>query len=350
MALEQIDHIDQPDIIHIISPVAESIALLSSYIEPSDHSFVHRELNNFSKELTAESSHFLHEWKNKGGFDPLYLLNFFLISQSFKEMHTFLSDIKKLSDEQYLYYLLGEDVMMEQVTNLLNNPELAYDLKDKIPWMFEGQPEFLITLFAEIGTIRLGFHQLLKETMNSLTLLDHLSVKKQMYEDTLATTRSIQLKPLALAEHLMGKVFRRKSDYKSYIFIPSYFITPHRIRIFDHETCVVIYSCALPKVNLLEDSMELEKGVKALSDRNRIMILRILQKRKEYGARLANALDLTTATISHHLEILKQVRLVHEEKVGNIKYYSLNEEHFRWLLGKLQSFIHNEENQSDRLP
>lgn len=39
-------------------------------------------------------------------------------------------------------------------------------------------------------------------------------------------------------------------------------------------------------------SMELEKGMKALADHNRLMILRMLQQKREYGANLASALDL----------------------------------------------------------
>ncbi|AIQ53204.1 hypothetical protein R70331_17840 [Paenibacillus sp. FSL R7-0331] len=87
----------------------------------------------------------------------------------------------------------------------------------------------------------------------------------------------------------------------------------------------------------------MEKQIKALSDRNRIMILRILHQRKEYGARLANTLDLTTATISHHLEILKQADLILEEKVGNIKYFELNHAKFSKLLKGLRSFVQAEE-------
>ncbi|AIQ29120.1 hypothetical protein P40081_13825 [Paenibacillus sp. FSL P4-0081] len=88
--------------------------------------------------------------------------------------------------------------------------------------------------------------------------------------------------------------------------------------------------------------MELEKQLKALSDRNRIMILRILHQHKEYGARLANTLDLTTATISHHLEILKQAGLIVEEKVGNIKYFELDHSRFNRLLQELSSFVQME--------
>lgn len=198
-------------------------------------------------------------------------------------------------------------------------------------------------MFTEIKLIRISINRLMTEIAFSAVFRKHLETRQGLFEAAIQSAKAFGLEPLPLAQKLMGKTFRRISDYQAFYYIPSYFLSPHHIRLFDDHTCIIIYGCYDAQMDVLEQSQHLEKQIKALSDRNRIMILRILHQRKEYGARLANTLDLTTATISHHLEILKQADLILEEKVGNIKYFELNHAKFSKLLKGLRSFVQAEE-------
>ena len=56
-----------------------------------------------------------------------------------------------------------------------------------------------------------------------------------------------------------------------------------------------------------------------------------------YGAQLAKQLNLTTATISHHVNAMLQLQLIQMDKVNNRLYYSVNQDTVRTLIDYLQS-------------
>lgn len=63
---------------------------------------------------------------------------------------------------------------------------------------------------------------------------------------------------------------------------------------------------------------------KALSDPTRREILNLLKKKPMYAGEIVQCFQMTGATISHHLMILKQAGLIDEEKHGKYIQYSLN--------------------------
>ena len=180
---------------------------------------------------------------------------------------------------------------------------------------------------------------MLLETAHSKVLNKTLNDKREVAEKAILDLKSFSMEALALAQYVMGKTFKRTSLYKMYYFIPSYYFTPRRMRIFNPDICIVIYGCAAPLSDTREKSVDLEIQLKALSDRNRLLILRMLSGNKEYGAKIAEYLGITTATVSHHLEILRKAGLVTEEKVGTIKYFSTNKEQAESILDNVQSFL-----------
>ena len=74
---------------------------------------------------------------------------------------------------------------------------------------------------------------------------------------------------------------------------------------------------------------------KALSDPVRREILTMLKEGEMSAGDIADKFDMTSATISYHLKILKKADLIVETKVKNYIFYSLNtsviEEIMCWL-------------------
>ena len=74
---------------------------------------------------------------------------------------------------------------------------------------------------------------------------------------------------------------------------------------------------------------------KALSDPVRRDILEMLKKGRMSAGDIASNFDMTGATISYHLNILKKAELVRENKQKNFIFYELNtsvvEEVMLWL-------------------
>ncbi len=68
----------------------------------------------------------------------------------------------------------------------------------------------------------------------------------------------------------------------------------------------------------------ISKTFSALSDPNRQKILELLKKREMSVGEILENLDITMATLSHHLDILKRADLVSGRREGQKIIYSLN--------------------------
>jgi ArsR family transcriptional regulator, arsenate/arsenite/antimonite-responsive transcriptional repressor len=75
---------------------------------------------------------------------------------------------------------------------------------------------------------------------------------------------------------------------------------------------------------------------KALNDPTRREILQLLQERDMTAGEIVERFNISGPSISHHLDLLKQARLVIAEKEGQYIYYSLNttvvDEIMQWFL------------------
>lgn len=78
---------------------------------------------------------------------------------------------------------------------------------------------------------------------------------------------------------------------------------------------------------------------KALSDPVRLEILNMLRKNGRMNAgEIADNFDLTKATISHHLKMLREQDLIYETKEKNFIYYELNTSVFEEILTWIVKF------------
>lgn len=81
--------------------------------------------------------------------------------------------------------------------------------------------------------------------------------------------------------------------------------------------------------------MSFAETFKALSDPIRRDILTLLKKGSLSAGEIGSHFDMTGATISYHLSILKKADLIFENKQKNFIYYELNtsvvEEVMLWL-------------------
>jgi DNA-binding transcriptional ArsR family regulator len=75
---------------------------------------------------------------------------------------------------------------------------------------------------------------------------------------------------------------------------------------------------------------------KALNDPTRREILELLQERDMTAGEIAEKFRMSWPSVSHHLDLLKQAKLVIAEKDGQYIYYSLNttvmDEIIKWML------------------
>lgn len=72
-----------------------------------------------------------------------------------------------------------------------------------------------------------------------------------------------------------------------------------------------------------EDHERVEQFLKAVADKRRMEIIRRLSDRSMYGQEIAQALELTPASVTYHMNFLIPLDIVIADKVDNRIYYSL---------------------------
>jgi len=79
--------------------------------------------------------------------------------------------------------------------------------------------------------------------------------------------------------------------------------------------------------------MSFQATFKALSDKTRRGILEKLKDGKMTAGEIGSNFDMTGATVSHHLSVLRDSGLILDEKIGKNIYYELNLSVLEGILG-----------------
>lgn len=84
--------------------------------------------------------------------------------------------------------------------------------------------------------------------------------------------------------------------------------------------------------------MSFQQTFKALSDPTRREILELLKAGAKTAGEIGSHFEMTGATISHHLAILRDAGLVLDDKRGKFIYYELNMTVIDEIMGWAASF------------
>lgn len=120
----------------------------------------------------------------------------------------------------------------------------------------------------------------------------------------------------------------------------SIMITDHFF--FEAKHNYILWGVYILHINpVQQSSMEtLCSVLKTLSDKSKFEILCFISKnQKAYGAQIAKAMKLTTATISYHMQALIDAGLVTVEKLNNRLYFQVHEEHLQEYLKQIEQKI-----------
>jgi ArsR family transcriptional regulator len=93
----------------------------------------------------------------------------------------------------------------------------------------------------------------------------------------------------------------------------------------------------------MEEEMlkELEKVIKALADKNRIRIIKMLQQREMCVCEIREVLGLSQPSVSKHLKILKDAGIIEDNQKGLWTNYYINSQndYARSLSGLVQGWL-----------
>jgi ArsR family transcriptional regulator len=87
------------------------------------------------------------------------------------------------------------------------------------------------------------------------------------------------------------------------------------------------------------EAYELAATFKALGDQARAKILHALSKEELCVCDISTLLNMSESSTSHHLRVLRSLRLVKFRKEGRMVFYSLDDEHILNLLEECLSHV-----------
>ncbi len=282
-----------------------------------------------------------HKIKLKGSFvdclkalrnNGVEFLEFVMLFRILDDIDELLRKIKALDEVDFLYYFFGEEINRQQIQSIREDHERlrfywenglkghVYDV-DVARLIVTDTPVFLEEFFNAIELIRqVGF-----EARLDAVFLKHNAIAEDIRQQLKDS------KPLELCQKLMNKTFARVSIYNKYYFVPSSYIGRYHTRFFNSETLIMIINVQNTFDGFTSEADMLD-FLKTIGDKNRLSILKLLSKNKLYGKELADILKLNNATVSHHLNLMKDAGILIEEKEAQVKFYKTNNTRIsRWF-------------------
>jgi DNA-binding transcriptional ArsR family regulator len=168
-------------------------------------------------------------------------------------------------------------------------------------------------------------------------VVEQLSKQDKYKEGILKVSSDLKSKiPLDVAQGIMGKKFKRVFNFNTYYFVPSYFYMNRPMRTFNEKIQILIYP--VQEVNAYNKD-NLANALRIIGDNTRLEIIKKLAIKPMYGKELAKELGLVTSTVSHHLEQLRSIGIINEEREKSVKFFSININEYNKLCDAMKNFI-----------
>lgn len=249
----------------------------------------------------------------------------------------FFEQLDKITDDRKLYYLLGCYFPIDEIREFMDNPSIFTKKTASLPLSLS---ESSVIIFSDFDEFKNNYYELLESLCGDslfLKILNEHSIEAE--EESAIISRNLKNRhPLSYAQELMGKSFWNIADWAEHEFIPSIFSSPGSFRLMDSQKQIVV-TPVRKKNDSQENGDALTGKLKLLSDSKRMEILKMTYAKPMYGKQIADALNLTTATVSHHLDVLHRAGLLNLERDRHIKYFSSNLRNIRKLMNEIENYI-----------
>lgn len=243
-------------------------------------------------------------------------------------------DFKKLI---FLFFNTGQNSLEDE--SIIDNPqEMHKHIKNSTLTMPEKTKLFYLYFDPEdtkerfVHLIQHCYEKLYKPMENQLETIHMQGLEK--------------IKKLSLQQ--LKELIRFDSDAdetlpETIVIFPSYYHQDHTIFSYDGTADIAISIAGMQLIDDLMEGANTEEKVievaRALSDIKRINIIRELNKAPHYGYELARQLDLSSPTISHHMNVLFRLGLVTTSKYENKIYYEVNKDKLKQALAEMSDHL-----------
>lgn len=226
---------------------------------------------------------------------------------------------KKTSDYDLEDLLREEGLLVE----LLNHSIIREEMKWKLFMVLKEPGKYMAEFVGKLIAID---HELTK------VLVPLNRLKEEWLKDVNLSNGDLVLQ---IIEVLKGKEYLNQGTVHIFpLFLPYNVIVSRKGReiYFGLGLHADQYFHAISGKDDLEYTTDL---LKSLADNSKYTILTLLSDKKLYAQEIATRLNLTNATISHHMRAMTIQGLVKTSRIQNRTYYYLNKETFENLLSRI---------------
>lgn len=341
MPMEIYGDISEPYIKTYNSPVIELVCAIHLLTDVANHEYEHKWAEQILQKLDRDDLVAIETIKlfPTGGME---LLNFALNSEELLDIRKFIDYIKNIDIIDFYFYILNESVERARIIKALTDKKERHKIQEFLKWIIK---ESNLTLFFEEAQLVKDRTVRAFEAVYQCGFMDKLDKCKDKmvegikYIDSYIGKGSIE----SVLEKISGRSKTFFTGYKEYNVIPSYFVSPRFIRVFSGDVIYVIFDCRVTRDKKEALFKSLSSMLKVIDDKSRMEILRILVNNKSYGKAISDSVGISTPTVSHHLDVLKQAGLVKEEKIRNIKYFYADREKLKSVIEDINKYFFNAE-------
>jgi DNA-binding transcriptional ArsR family regulator len=272
----------------------------------------------------------------------LSLCDYLPISGLYEDWELFTAFVNAQPIDDFLSILLNKDIPLEEIPRLRRDPNRAAGWTDRLTCFSKMKPEAAVRIFSDPESFRIQLLSFIAANRTA-AFSEKLEECRPRIKARVAAVRGL-LKgkdPIVFAEELSSRPFHRARDFRSYAFVPSYFLGRKNIYSYGDRNFLLAFGLSMATEQAMAKAKELSDQMKVFGDRTRLDILRLLSEGPSYGKAIADRLELTTATVSRQLDQLKEAGFVIEDRAdtNNVKLVHLKATAIAELFWQVQGFL-----------
>lgn len=319
------------------SIIADLLFMVEKLFDSSKTSELNKIYSESMLDEIRESNRFLGEILTSFYFKGSEILEFMLVGDNYNDIEAYKKLVYDMEDAEFFHRLFGGHMDIDRI-----KAALKYD--KELNELYK-ENSYICTSYLALKSLVLNRKLFLDQLFSCMQSLQTEEFAKEYMKsidlaynefDYINNGLSV-LEPLEFSQKLMGKTFRSRGPFNSFTFVPSGFINRRAIRFFEKQQ-ILFYSLHRRQTT----DRDILKVLKVISDDKRLQIIEVLSNSESImGKDLAEKVGLSKATISHHIEQLRGIGFVNEERIKNSKYYSINtnsvDDFIDYITSKLKS-------------
>lgn len=232
------------------------------------------------------------------------------------------------------------DAFVEYITTAFNNneeepnistPEELFEFINSLKCDAEYKMD-LLTVFFHFDSLNIYINELV-DAVQAILIREIPKFNNQISEQMKEILQEIKLKGPSIVHPLLGM----KADSDDILNLYPMLSNPNAVTlvIMNYPAVNIVYiGIAMYKTKKIlekakKTTSKIEEFLKVLADSTKLAILKKLREDNYYNSQLANFLNLTSSTITHHMATLIELGLVTINKQGNRIYNHLDKKQFK---------------------